>query len=155
MSEPTHASPGNLPAGMHLQVSLWLEDGEGKVLFGAGRLQILEAIRQHGSLSAAAEALGMSYRGLWARIRHSERRLGFQLVESHVGRGPTSGTSLTPAAEAMMTRYARLQKEVSAGALRAFAEAFPGRGREGPTARSRVHRAGAQRRRVRGSLSPE
>ena len=124
MSKPRRSPPLKLPAGAHVRVNLWLEDEQGRVLFGAGRLQILEAIRAHGSLSAAAEALGMSYRGLWAKVRHSERRLGFPLVESHAGRGPSSGTSLTAEAEAMMTRYARVQETVTATALQAFTEAY-------------------------------
>jgi molybdate transport system regulatory protein len=125
MSEASSTDPGRLPTGARLRLNLWLEGGEEKVLFGAGRMQILVAIRTHGSLSAAAEALGMSYRGLWAKIRHSERRLGFPLVESHAGRGPSSGTSLTPQAEALMAAYAQIEEQVSAEAARAFAEAFP------------------------------
>jgi molybdate transport system regulatory protein len=89
---------------MRLQINVWVENPKGELLFGEGRLQILQAIEKHGTLSAAAEALGMSYRGLWARVRHSERRLGFPLIESHAGRGPHSGTSLTAEGRAIMER---------------------------------------------------
>ncbi|MCK4302688.1 MAG: hypothetical protein KAY24_00425, partial [Candidatus Eisenbacteria sp.] len=67
---------------------------------------------------------GMSYRGLWARIRFSERRLGIQLIESHAGRGPDSGTSLTHEGRAMMKRYETLQREALAAAEKAFRKAF-------------------------------
>ncbi len=110
---------------MQLRVSVWLEDADGGLLFGDGRLQILEAIAKSGSLSAAAETLGMSYRGLWARIRHSERRLGFALIESHAGRGPSSGTTLTPEGVALMERYARLQAETLEVAGASFKKIFP------------------------------
>ncbi len=113
------------PAKMRMQLNLWIENDEGKVLFGEGRMQILQAIDEQGSLTAAAETLGMSYRGLWARIRHSERRLGFPLIESQAGRGPRSGTSLTPMGRTLMQRYARLQKQTLKAAKRAFVSAFP------------------------------
>ena len=113
------------PSAMRLRVSVWLEDAEGLVLFGPGRLQILEAIDAHGSLSAAAEALGMSYRGLWARIRHSERRLGFPLVHAHAGRGAASGTSLTSEGRTMIDRFSQLRERVNAAADELFAQVFP------------------------------
>lgn len=109
---------------MILRLSLWVDNPEGKLLFGDGRYQILQAVDEHGSLSAAAEALGMSYRGLWARIRHSEKRLGFALIESHAGRGPSSGTSLTPAGRTLMGRYARLIAKVKQEADVAFEDIF-------------------------------
>lgn len=109
---------------MHLRVSVWVEDANNKLLFGEGRLQILEAVAAHGSLSAAAEALGMSYRGLWARIRYSEKRLGYSLIESHVGRGPSSGTSLTPEGKDMVVRYSKLRARVEADAEKAYRSIF-------------------------------
>ena len=109
---------------MRLRVSVWIENPEGQVLFGAGRGQILRAIDEHGSLTAAATALGMSYRGLWARIRHSERRLGFPLVEAHAGRGASSGTSLTPQGRDMAERFERLRDRVTAAADDAFLDVF-------------------------------
>jgi molybdate transport system regulatory protein len=112
-------------SAMRMRISVWLENAEGLVLFGPGRLQILEAIDEHGSLSAAAEALGMSYRGLWARIRHSERRLGFPLVHAHAGRGAASGTSLTSKGRAMMDRFSRLRSHVTEAADGIFGEIFP------------------------------
>jgi molybdate transport system regulatory protein len=111
-----------------MHVNLWIENPQGELLFGEGRLQILQAIEEHGTLSAAAEALGMSYRGLWARVRHSERRLGFPLIESRAGRGPESGTSLTAEGHAIMERYARLLTQTQTAAQTAFAEIFVGGG---------------------------
>ena len=109
---------------MQMKINIWIENPQGELLFGEGRLQILQAIEKHGTLSAAAEALGMSYRGLWARVRHSERRLGLSLIESHAGRGPDSGTSLTAEGRAFMERYARLLERTRAAAQRSFAEIF-------------------------------
>lgn len=124
-------------AKMIMRMSLWIDNQEGELLFGDGRHQILQAVDKHGSLSAAAEALGMSYRGLWARIRHSEKRLGFALIESHAGRGPSSGTSLTPDGRALMERYSQLLARVQGEAAVAFADVFPGGSGSPPNARDK------------------
>ncbi len=125
--KPQHERTGVDP-GMRLRLNLWLENEHGESLFGSGRRQILEAVRARGSLSGAAEELGMSYRALWAKLRRTERRLGFALVEAHAGRGPHSGTTLTPAAEALLAGFTRLQGDVTRSAQAAFnrfREAFP------------------------------
>jgi len=108
------AATRRAPSGVRPRLNVWLENRVGQLLFGEGRLQILEAIAAHGSLTAAAEALGMSYRGLWAKLRHSERRLGFALVETHAGRGPQSGTTLTPAARQVMELFRHLHEQTEA-----------------------------------------
>jgi molybdate transport system regulatory protein len=51
---------------------LWLESGE-SVYFGMGRVMLLDMIEEHGSLRKAAEALGMSYRAAWDKVRRAER----------------------------------------------------------------------------------
>ncbi len=63
-----------------VQFKLWVEE-DGKVLFGGGRLDLLKAVIQSGSLAAAAREMNMSYRAAWGRLRASEKRLGFPLVE--------------------------------------------------------------------------
>lgn len=104
------------------RLALWLETDAGEPAFGKGRLVILDAIDAHGSLSAAASALGMSYRGLWARLRRSEQRLGFPLIVSHAGRGPDSGSVLTPEGRALLERYREILRRVTAAAEEAARE---------------------------------
>ena len=48
---------------------IWIEDEKREVVFGSGRLRILDAIEKHGSILAAAKELGMSYRAVWERSR--------------------------------------------------------------------------------------
>jgi len=101
------------------KLSLWLETRSGEPAFGKGRMLILDAIDAHGSLSAAARALGMSYRGLWARLRRTERRLGYRLVVSHPGAGRDSGSALTPKGRQILERYRELLRRVDAAAAEA------------------------------------
>ena len=64
----------------YIRSKVWMEDEEGNVVFGLGRLRILEAIQRLGSINAAAKELKMGYRAIWGRItaseRSEERRLG-------------------------------------------------------------------------------
>ena len=87
-----------------IRSKIWIEDPRGKVIFGLGRYRILDAIRRHGSMQAAAKELRMSYRAVWMRVRSSERRLGKDLI---VRQG--KGSRLTPFAENLMKQFGRLQ----------------------------------------------
>lgn len=113
-----------LAPGTRTHVNVWIENETGELLFGHGLQQILTAIDARGSLSAAAGELGMSYRGLWARVHNSEKRLGFALVEAHAGRGPRSGSALTPAGRDLLQRFDRLRERVNRSAEGALREYF-------------------------------
>src|SRR4030042_5621259 len=95
-------------ARFHPRLTLWIDDGEGRSVFGKGRMLILDAIDRQGSLAAAATSLGMSYRALWGRVRRTETRLGYALIESHAGRGHSSGSILTPRGRDLLERYRTL-----------------------------------------------
>jgi molybdate transport system regulatory protein len=90
-----------------IRSKLWIEDGEGKVVFGLGRYRILDAIERLGSLQAAAKDLHMSYRAVWCRIKASEETIGKPLLLRE-GRG----SRLTPLAAKLMKQYRRIQTVV-------------------------------------------
>lgn len=97
-----------------MRLHLWLEQADG-VLFGQGRLQLLEYIEQTGSINAAAKRLGMSYRAAWGKIKASEEALGFKLLEQPDGR--RSGCRLSDAARMLMEGYRNWLEEVESIAL--------------------------------------
>ena len=92
-----------------MRTKIWIEDDAGKVVFGAGRFRILRAVAEQGSLSAAAKALGMSYRAVWGKIRATEERLGQQLLRKQSGGISGGGSELTPFANNLLTSYRTLQ----------------------------------------------
>ncbi|MBU1275701.1 MAG: LysR family transcriptional regulator [Proteobacteria bacterium] len=95
---------------------LWVEE-DGRVLFGGGRLELLKAVVDHGSLAAAARELNMSYRAAWGRLRASEKRLGFPLVErSATGRREVQ---LTPQGRSMVKQFDEFETQTKEFALRA------------------------------------
>ncbi|KAF5047781.1 Bacterial regulatory helix-turn-helix protein, lysR family [anaerobic digester metagenome] len=85
-----------------VRMHLWLESGE-SVYFGMGRLMLLDMIEEHGSLRKAAEAMGMSYRAAWGKLRATEDALGVVLVESSGTR--RGGCHLTQAGKRFRDRF--------------------------------------------------
>jgi molybdate transport system regulatory protein len=55
---------------MPIRLTLRLDFSNGHRL-GPGKVRLLEAIDQHGSISAAGRALGMSYRRAWLLVMRS------------------------------------------------------------------------------------
>ena len=58
---------------------LWMETDEGYV-FGPGVYHLLKAIKKTGTLKAASQELGMSYRYAWGLIKKAEAKLGESLT---------------------------------------------------------------------------
>lgn len=96
---------------MRLNYKLWLEHDD-KVLFGQGRQELLAAIAETGSLAGAALKLSMSYRAAWGRLKASEDRLGFALVE-HGPQGRRT-TQLSPQGRALLDWYNQLEQDMNA-----------------------------------------
>jgi len=104
-------SPSMIPkeSPFHIRSKIWVEDTNGKVVFGLGRYRMLEAVQRLGSLQAAAKELKMSYRAIWARISATEKRLGKQLLI----RKP-QGSRLTPLGETLLKQFKRISQIVEA-----------------------------------------
>jgi molybdate transport system regulatory protein len=102
--------------GFVIRSKIWIEDREGKAVFGSGRYRILEAVDRLQSLQAAAKEMKMSYRAVWCRIKASEERLGRTLVMRE-GRG----SQLTPFARELMTMFQEMEDRVRDDADAGFA----------------------------------
>jgi molybdate transport system regulatory protein len=102
----------------------WIEDDHGRPVLGAGRTLILETIAEHGSIKAAADALGMSYRAVWGKIKSAEEHLGLKLVETRAGGGPSRGASLTPDAERLLNLFHELHEQGNRTADEIFRKVF-------------------------------
>ena len=93
---------------MKARVKVWLEI-DGRYVFGFGLSEILKAVEAAGSIKAAAESLGKSYRYVWGRIKKAERALGAPLVETRVGGKGTDRSSLTELAGRLVGDYDALR----------------------------------------------
>jgi len=127
LDEQNPGHPGESPTKLHeptVRLHLWLEKGD-EVFFGAGRALLLAEIEKHGSLSKAAEELGMSYRAAWGKIRKTEKVLGVKLIAQNGCR--KEGHRLTEQGLLLKEQYLRWFQEIEKCALSKAAEIFPWR----------------------------
>ena len=103
--------------------NLWIER-DGQVVLSKWRVQLLEAIEQTGSISAAAERMQVQYRLAWDRLEEMEHGLGLRLVDRHVGGAGGGGAQLTEAGRDLVERFNRLAAEIDACLGEPFREAF-------------------------------
>jgi molybdate transport system regulatory protein len=97
-------------AGIALQGSLWMTVG-GENFGGQGRVELLARIAETGSISQAAKAIGMSYKGAWDAIDAMNNLAGEPLVERLTGGKGGGGTRLT-ARGAQLVRNFRVIEQV-------------------------------------------
>jgi len=98
-----------------------------RVKIGAGRAELLQAIEELGSIKAAAERFGMSYRYVWGYLRELEEAAGFRFIERQRGGGEAGGAALTPQGKAFLARYWEFHRRLQAAADREFRRIFRGR----------------------------
>ena len=111
---------------MKVRTKIWINDDHDRVIFGGGRVRMLETINRLGSMNKAAKELKMSYRALWGRIKSTEERIGAKILESKPGGGKGRGSVLTPTGKQLLERYIRLQEKIMAVADREFEKIFRG-----------------------------
>jgi molybdate transport system regulatory protein len=105
------------------RVKLWIVDSEDDILMGGGRQSILEVIERTGSMNKAAAELGMSYRTLWGKIRETEQRLGYALVENK-SKTKRGGSRLTAEGTALLERFKRFADEAENAVADVFKSVF-------------------------------
>lgn len=97
---------------MRVRCRVWLEDEDGKLLFGEGLQRLLKQIQQTGSLSRGAESMGMSYRHAWGKIRKAEERLGYEIVHRHSGGSGGGKSGVTAEGLVLLDQFDGLRQEV-------------------------------------------
>jgi molybdate transport system regulatory protein len=95
------------PPPLELGGSLWITAG-GQSLGGHGRVGLLRAVAQHGSITQAARAFGMSYKAAWDAIDAMNTLSGRPLVERTTGGRGGGSTRLTEHGLRLVARYEQL-----------------------------------------------
>lgn len=99
-----------LPAHTYrLNGRLWLETEEGRFL-GIGRLELLEHIAALGSISKAAQAMGMSYKRAWDLVSSMNAQAAAPLVATQTGGSKGGGAAVTEAGQAAIAEFKALQE---------------------------------------------
>lgn len=82
-----------------------------KLGIGPGKVALLEAIEQTGSITSSAKKLGMSYRRAWLLVDETNRCLIRPAVQTATGGQRGGGTSLTPVGVELVRRYRALEHQ--------------------------------------------
>ena len=94
-----------------LKFKVRLENAEGEGFLGDGKFELINCIDQLGSLKAAADKTGISYRKAWGNVKEVEEKLGFLLVEKHRGGKHGGNSLLTPEGKILIEAYKELLLE--------------------------------------------
>lgn len=85
-------------------------------VIGPGKVALLQAIRDTGSISGAARTLDMAFRRAWFLIETMNKMFREPLVRTSVGGREGGGAELTPLGLELVERYRVLEEATRAAA---------------------------------------
>lgn len=91
---------------------IWLNIGKDSFL-GQGKVELLEKIKEYGSLSKAAEEMKMSYRKAWGSINKMNNLAGKPLVILKRGGKDGGIAEVTEVGEKAILIFKKLHEEVN------------------------------------------
>lgn len=89
---------------------------EEDVAIGPGKIDLLRQVDATRSISAAARAMGMSYKRAWQLVDVLNRDFGSPVVTTATGGRGGGGAALTELGHALVDRYAGLEARLNAAA---------------------------------------
>ena len=107
----------SLPA---LSLRIDIDDDE---RIGPGKIQLLEQIRESGSISAAGRAMDMSYKRAWDLVDEVNRICRQPAVDRQTGGKNGGGAALTPFGESLVAHYRKIERD-AATAVRKYLAAL-------------------------------
>jgi len=88
---------------------------------GPGKIELLEHIRETGSLSQAGREIGMSYRRAWLLLDSMNTSFREPVVATSIGGKAGGGATLTMFGQALVDAYRELEHEFNGIAAKQFA----------------------------------
>jgi molybdate transport system regulatory protein len=92
---------------IHSRIHLRLKLKPG-VLIGPGKIDVLRAVRDTGSISAAGRLQGMSYKRTWELVDRMNHDYKGPLIQTNTGGSQGGGATLTPLGNKVLTLYEKL-----------------------------------------------
>ena len=79
-------------------------------MLGPGKADLLDGIRDAGSIAAAGRAMGMSYKRAWSLVEEMNAAFRAPLVARTRGGSRGGGARLTETGEAVLAHYRALER---------------------------------------------
>ncbi len=95
------------------RLTLRLDFGPGQAV-GHGKIRLLEAVRDHGSIAAAGRSMGMSYRRAWLLIDELNALFQEPVIETKHGGQRGGGAELTPFGGRVIEQYHAIEAKAHA-----------------------------------------
>lgn len=102
----------------HLRIRV---DGPAERALGPGKVELLERIAEHGSISAAGREMGMSYRRAWMLVDALNSQFAGPLVAKQSGGSGGGGAVLTDLGRDIVARYRRIERLANEAAVQDLA----------------------------------
>jgi molybdate transport system regulatory protein len=87
------------------------------IAVGPGKIDLLRQVAETRSISAAARAMGMTYKRAWLLIESLNQGFGEPVVEASAGGKGGGGAHLTSLGEALVARYASLEAALAGACM--------------------------------------
>lgn len=83
------------------------------IALGPGKADLLEAIQEKGSISAAAVQMGMSYKRAWDLVNTMNKSFKQAVVATSVGGGKGGGTQVTDFGLQVLVQYRTIEAKTT------------------------------------------
>jgi len=95
---------------------LFIRCVEGEVRLGPGKIQLLELIDTHGSISEAARAMNMSYRRAWLLVDELNHSFRSPVTTARTGGRGGGHAALTEFGRELIGLYRQIETDAAAAA---------------------------------------
>ena len=92
---------------LKLKSRQWVVDEHDSIIMGEGRKEILENIEKTGSLNQTAKIMKMSYKGVWSKIKATEKHLNACIVYTD----RKDGSRLSQDGKELLKKYKQLKAQ--------------------------------------------
>ena len=110
-----------LPVTVRVKLTLCREDR----FFGPGVCELLERIRESGSIQAAAAGMALSYSKAWKILNRAELEMGTPLVTRVSGGRHGGSSTLTEVGEDAVARFRTMERKLAVYAETLMKEYWP------------------------------
>ncbi|MCX6278212.1 MAG: LysR family transcriptional regulator [Bacteroidetes bacterium] len=104
----------NKLSDIRLHYKIWMSDEKETGILGDGKWKMLKLIEEKGSIKAACDELGYTYRRTWGNLKKIEKFFGFPLLEKHRGGADGGRTELSEEGKRLVMAFDAFHNSVDA-----------------------------------------